>query len=133
MKSDNLAMVWSGLIGIVLVVVGLLGFVDNPIVGNSTALFATGSVHNIVHVLTGLLGLYIAFGLKGEMQINGVIGFGVLYAIIFIVLLISPNLFGLFSYSVNLADQGLHVGLAVISLAIGYMGRSAAMTSRPAR
>ena len=128
MRNDSLARSWILLAGISLVAVGLLGFISNPIVGRADALFPTGNLHNLVHVLTGALALYIGFVLKGEAQINGVIGFGVLYVVIFVACLVSPNLFGLFDLSVNVMDHVLHAGLAVVSLGLGYMARSAATT-----
>jgi hypothetical protein len=119
---------YAALIGIVLVAVGALGFVSNPIVGQGDAIFLTGTVHNIVHLATGLLALYVAFGLRGGQQANGVIGIGVLYLVVFVALIISPTLFGILGagYPVNLADQGLHLGLAVISFAVGWMARGQA-------
>jgi hypothetical protein len=127
MRNDSLAQWWITIAGIALIGAGLLGFIDNPIVSSrSDALFQTGTVHNAVHIVTGLLALYIAFGLKGEMQTNGVIGFGVLYAVVLVVTLISPNLFGLFQYGVNVGDHLLHAALAVVSLGIGWMARSSA-------
>ena len=124
MRNTGLAMGWITLAGIVLVAVGLLGFVSNPLVGSASgALVATDAVHNVVHILTGLLALYIGLGLKGANQINGVIGFGVLYAVIFVAVLLSPNLFGLFSVPANAVDHVIHVALAVVSLAVGYMAR----------
>jgi hypothetical protein len=116
---------YATLIGIVLVAVGALGFVSNPIVGDGNALFLTGTVHNIVHLATGLLALYVAFGLRGEQQANGVIGIGALYLVVFLALIVSPTLFGILGagYPVNLADQGLHLGLAVISFAVGWVAR----------
>jgi hypothetical protein len=130
MRNDNLAQSWITIAGIALVAAGLLGFVNNPIVGPANAVFATGTVHNIVHVLTGALALYIAFGLKGEMQANAVIGFGILYAVIFVALLVSANLFGLFEYPVNVGDHVLHIGVSLISLAVGWMARTSAMRTQ---
>jgi hypothetical protein len=127
MRNDNLAQSWITIAGIALVAAGLLGFVNNPLVGPSTAIFATGTVHNLVHLITGALALYIAFGVKGEMQANAVIGFGILYAVIFVALLISGSLFGLFEYPVNVGDHLLHAGVAIISLAVGWMARTSAM------
>ena len=120
------------LAGIVLVVVGLLGFIDNPIVGSSAnALLPTDTLHNLVHLVTGALALYIAFGLRGDAQANATLGFGVLYAVIFVAVLVSPNLFGLFSIPANAALHAIHAALAVVSLAIGYMARDrAAGTTR---
>ncbi|HKG56927.1 MAG TPA: DUF4383 domain-containing protein [Candidatus Limnocylindrales bacterium] len=125
MRGDSdLAKWWMAIAGIALLGAGLLGFIDNPIVGRSTnALFATDNIHNIVHILTGAIALYIAFGLNGDARANGTIGFGVLYAVVFLALLVSPTLFGLFTVPVNAGDHVLHAALAVVSLAVGYMAR----------
>jgi hypothetical protein len=48
----------------------------------------------------------------------------VLYAVIFIAVLVSPTLFGLFSVPANAALHVIHAALAVVSLAVGYMARS---------
>jgi hypothetical protein len=122
--NSDLAKMWMTVAGIALLAAGLLGFIDNPLVGKaSNALFATDNVHNIVHIATGLLALYIALGLRGDARANGTIGFGVLYVVIFLACVVSPKLFGLFSVPVNTADHGLHAGLAIVSLAVGYMAR----------
>lgn len=117
-------MAWAALAGIVLVGVGLLGFINNPLVGQESALIPTGAVHNVVHLATGLLALYIAFGLSGMAQVNGVMGFGVLYVIIFVAVLISPNLFGLFDRPANVYLHVIHAALAVVSLGVAYMERN---------
>ena len=127
MRNDVIARGWITLVGISLLAVGLLGFVTNPLVGQPDAVFPTGNLHNVVHVVTGLLALFIAFGLKGEAQINGVIGFGVLYGVVFVACIVSPTLFGLFDTPVNVADHLLHAGVALISVAIGLLARSSAM------
>ena len=125
MNNTNTAMGWATLAGIVLVAVGLLGFLNTPLVGSAdNSLVKTDTVHNIVHIVTGLVALYIAFGLKGEQQANGVLGFGVLYLIIFVAVLVSPTLFGIFSVASNAAVHVIHAALAVVSLAIGYMARN---------
>lgn len=125
MSNNSTVMGWATLAGIVLVAAGLLGFLNTSIVGEAdNALLRTGTVHNIVHLLTGLVALYIAFGLKGEQQVNALLGFGVLYAIIFVAVLASPTLFGLFSVPAGPALHVIHAAVAVVSLAIGYMGRS---------
>src|SRR5207247_165434 len=85
MRNDSLVKTWISVVGAVLLLIGLLGFVNNPIVGRPDALFPTGNVHNVVHILTGLIALYVGFVSTGRDQINGVIGFGILYAVIFVV------------------------------------------------
>ncbi len=125
MRNDDLAKNWMALAGIVLVAVGLIGFIDNPLVGeNPNALIPTDVVHNIVHLATGALALYIAFGLRGANRVNGTIGFGVLYAVIFVAVLLDNDLFGLFQVPANEVLHIIHATLAVVSLAVGYMARS---------
>ena len=124
MNTSNTAMGWATLAGIVLIAAGLLGFLNTSIIGSgANALIATDSIHNIVHLLTGALALYIAFGLKGEVQANAVLGFGVLYVIIFLAVLVSPTLFGIFSVAANGPIHLIHAAVAVVSLAVGAMAR----------
>jgi hypothetical protein len=129
----------AAIIGVVLVAAGLLGFISNPIVGpgpnnNGTdVLLAANSVHNIVHLGTGALALYIAFALSGAQQANAFLGFGILYVIIFVAVLFSPTLLGLFNpIAANVPIHVLHAGLAVVGLGVGYMARGSAssMTTR---
>ena len=125
MRNGGPVQMWMTLAGIVLVAVGLIGFIDNPLVGSDpNALLPTGLVHNIVHLATGALALYIAFGLRGQNQVNGAIGFGVLYAVILVVVLLSPDLFGLFEVPANAVLHVIHAALAGVSLVVGYMARS---------
>lgn len=125
MRNDSIAQAWMALAGIVLVAVGLLGFISNPIVGPTDALIPTGTVHNVVHLVTGLLALYVAFGMRGAAQASATIGFGILYVVIFVAVLVSPTLFGLFSVAANVYLHVIHAALAVVSLAVGYMARNA--------
>jgi hypothetical protein len=134
MRNRNLVQGWMALAGIVLVAVGLLGFINNPIVGaDPNALVQTNTLHNIVHLATGLIALYIAFGLRGETQANGAIGFGLLYVVIFLALVVSPELFGLFADApARLNEHLIHASLAIVSLAVGYMARNRTMRTTAA-
>jgi hypothetical protein len=128
----NTAKTWSALVGIVLIAAGLLGFLNTSVVGSAEdALVRTDNIHNVVHLLTGLIALFIAFGLRGEQQANAVIGFGILYTIMFVAVLVSPTLFGIFSVPSNAAVHLIHVAVAVVSLAVGFLarGRASAMTA----
>jgi hypothetical protein len=121
---------WSALAGIVLLATGLLGFLGTPLVGGASgALIPTDTLHNVVHIGTGALALWIAFGLSGKTQVDALMGFGVLYVVIFLAVLVSPTLFGLFSVSANAVVHVIHAALAVVSLAIAYMARSSRTAS----
>ena len=118
------------IVGVVLVLTGLLGFIQNPIAYSSDAMLIVDNVHNVVHLATGALALFIAFGLRGEQQINATLGFGILYVVIFLANVISPNLFGLFSVPANTPIHVVHAAVAVVTLAVGYMARNTAVAVR---
>jgi hypothetical protein len=116
---------WATLAGVVLVAVGLLGFLNTPLVGSASgALVPTDALHNVVHLVTGLVALWIAFGTSGKTQVDALLGFGVLYVVIFVAVLISPTLFGLFSVPANAVIHVIHAALAAVSLVVAYMARS---------
>jgi hypothetical protein len=121
---------WATLAGIVLVATGLLGFLGTPLVGSASgALVPTDGLHNVVHLGTGALALWIAFGTTGKTQIDALLGFGILYVVIFVAVLISPTLFGLFSVPANAVVHVIHAAVAVVSLGVALMARG----SEPAR
>jgi hypothetical protein len=128
MGAQETAKWYAIVVGAVLVLVGLLGFISNPIVGEPTngnnPLFVTGMVHNLVHLVTGALALYIGYGLRGINRANGLIGYGILYAVVLVATLVDPDLFGILNYPVNAPDHALHAVLAVASIAIGWMARN---------
>jgi hypothetical protein len=122
MDNARLARYWLQFVGAVLIVVGIVGFASNPLVG-PTGLVATDNLHNVVHVLTGLLALGLAYGMRDDIGLAAIL-FGGLYGAIFVITLISPSLFGLFSVPVNAIDHVIHVGVAVVTLGLGFMARS---------
>lgn len=128
MGSMSLPKSWATLAGVVLVLIGLLGFVENPIVGTAEgALVPANALHNIVHLATGVIALWIAFGLRGVQQANALAAFGVLYLVVLVATIISPELFGLFAgYGANAVEHVIHGVLGIVSLGVGWMGRSSA-------
>jgi hypothetical protein len=127
MDNDRIGRYWMIFAGVSLLGAGLLGFVpNNPIASaDPNALFRVNAVHNVVHLATGALALWIGLGMRGIDLANGMIGFGVLYAVVAILLVVDPTLFGLFRDApANAADHVLHAALAVVSIALGYMLRS---------
>jgi hypothetical protein len=107
------------LLGLVFLVVGILGYVSNPIVGSSAgAIFMTNNLHNIIHIASGVLLLLGAFtGLGSALALRVV---GVVYAIVAICgFVIKDDM--MFGIAMNMNDRWLHVGLAVIILACGFL------------
>ena len=67
-----------------------------------------------------MLGLYIGLATSGATQARGIIGFGVLYLGLAVVLMASPSMFGLMDVDVNTADDVLHVALGLVTSAVGF-------------
>lgn len=131
MQSATLAKTWALVAGTVLVLVGILGFFSNPIVGSAPgALVTTDTMQNIVHIGTGILALAIYSLTRDGARRSALIGFGVLYAAVFVLIMLSPTLFGLFAVPANGIDQLIHIALAVLTLGIAFMARGSYQPER---
>ena len=110
MTAKNAAIV----LGIILVLVGLLGFFNNPVLG----VFAVNPVHNVAHIVTGLVllaGAYSSLGSSLALKIIGVV-----YAILAIIgffMVMDGMMLGM---AMNDADKWLHVVLAIVILVAGF-------------
>jgi hypothetical protein len=120
----NIVKAWATLVGIVLIATGLIGFLGTPLVGSAGgALVPTDNLHNVVHLGTGVLALGIAYGTSGRTQVDAMLGFGILYVVILVAVLISPTLFGLFTVPANAVVHVIHAAVAVVSLGVALMAR----------
>ena len=106
------------LIGVVFVVVGIVGFIPNPLV-SPTGLFAVNTAHNLVHLLSGAA--ILACALTGVATALSLQIFGVVYALVAILGFLSHGNMLLGLVRVNHADHWLHVLLAVVILAAGFL------------
>jgi hypothetical protein len=128
----TVARTFAAAMGALLTVVALLGFFGNPIVGAGSGgpLLVTGIVHDLVHLTTGALLLYIAFGMGGRAQADALIGMGIAYVALVVLTLLSPNLLGIFNYPANGLDHVFHLAVGAACIGVGWLGRSAAMSQR---
>jgi hypothetical protein len=109
------------LFGVVFVVVGILGFIENPIVGDN-GYFVTNTVHDLVHLISGILFLIIGFSAAGSSS-SALIIFGVVYALVAILgFFAETTILGL--VAINFADNILHVVLALAFLIAGFATKS---------
>lgn len=110
----KLAIIW----GVLFLAAGILGFVPAAVTDHKLlGLFHVDTMHNIIHILSGL----IAFAASGAEKTSRLyfVGFGWVYALVAVVGFIQGDtVLGLFH--VNSADNWLHVFFAVLLLGIGY-------------
>ncbi len=109
-------------LGWIFIVIGVLGFIpgitsDGMLIG----VFEVDAVHNIVHLITGILAVWLAR--KGEDSARSYAKvFGVIYAVVTLWgLLISDSVLGFIN--VNGLDNILHLVVAVLFLWVGFAGR----------
>lgn len=99
--------------GWVFVIIGVLGFFGNPLVGSSSgAMFWSDTNGNLVHILTGAVLLWVAY--KSAHQTHSALKIlGVIYLLIAVLgfWMTSSSLLGLMQ--VNSADNWLHLVLGV--------------------
>ena len=114
-------------IGIIFIVVGLLGFIDNPIVGSSEkAIFHADTVHNMVHIISGLLFVLVAMAAPASASTVMII-FGIVYLLIGILGITSVGENGMAKVlgflHVNAADNYLHIALGIVIALAGMITR----------
>jgi Domain of unknown function (DUF4383) len=111
------------LFGIVFLLIGILGFVpgitkDEMLFG----IFHVNAAHNVVHLLSGAVALFAGMTSFGASRMYFRI-FGVIYGLVAILGLMHmgehTRLLGLISN--NDADTYLHIGIAAVSLLLGFM------------
>jgi hypothetical protein len=121
------AQLYSLLFGIVLLAVGILGFIadssfgtGSDVDGSDFIIFEVNGWHNIVHILSGLLGLALAR--RRDTARAYALGFGAVYLVVTIWGFITGDQV-LWLIPVDAADNVLHLLIAVTGLAAGLASR----------
>jgi hypothetical protein len=117
---------WAWIFGVVFLVVGILGFVPG-ITSNGMLLgiFMVDGVHNVIHLLSGILAIAAAMGSGMYARLYFKV-FGVVYALVTVIGFIQGStVLGLIM--VNMADNLLHLVIAALALWIGFGMKESAM------
>lgn len=117
------AQIYALVLGIVLVLVGLVGFAVDAgfdfggnIQGDELIIFEVNGTHNIVHLASGLVG--IALASRNATARIFAFGFGAVYALVAIIGLVDgETVLGLIP--VNGADNVLHLAIAATGILAG--------------
>lgn len=113
--------------GAVYLLVGILGLIlPSPLLG----LFGVNLLHDIVHLAVGGLWLGAAFGgiLGADSPRKASQLIGVVYLLVAILGFVLPDLMNQLLV-INMADNFLHLGTAVLALYIGFMAPRAITTT----
>ena len=122
----------AALAGVVFIVVGILGFVpgvtthygDLSFAGHGSGakllgIFQVSVLHNLVHLLFGVVGLVLAKTAEGARTY--LLGGGVVYLALWVLGVVGGGDW----IPANTADNWLHLGLGIGLIALGYVsGRS---------
>lgn len=119
------------LFGAIFALIGILGFIPGITSSDGMlfGIFQVDTIHNLIHLVTGLIGLWLGSssdsGSKSWFQI-----FGIVYGIVAILGFVygGDKILGFLIN--NVADTWLHLVLAAVLLAIGF-GMSSGMTAAP--
>ena len=116
---------------VVFLLIGVLGFVPGITAdGHLLGIFEVDLLHNIIHLATGVLAALAAW--KGvELSRRFFQVFGVVYALVTVVGFVQGDtVLGL--VGVNMADNILHLAVAVVALAAGFFLKGDSMGGGPA-
>ena len=121
------AQLYALLFGIVLLAVGILGFIadssfgtGSDVEGSDFIIFEVNGWHNIVHILSGLLGLALAR--RRDTARAYALGFGAVYLVVTIWGFVTGDQV-LWLIPVDTADNVLHLVIAAAGLAAGLTSR----------
>ncbi len=127
----SIAKLYAQVFGAVLLLVGILGFVPALVTdGNLLGIFAIDGTHNVIHILSGVVGLAAGFAAGNRYARLYALVFGIVYAIVTIVGFVQgTTVLGLIP--VNLADNLLHTLIAISALGVYFA--SSSPSAAPAR
>ena len=105
---------YAMIIGVVLVLLGLVGFVNHPILGY----FGVNTAQNILHLVGGALILWLS--MKSAKSVN--MWSGVLALVVGILWYAEGLDGGLLAsiFSINAAISYLHIAVGIVSLGVAY-------------
>ena len=112
MNSLVKSLTW--ILGIVLLLVGILGFVNNPVLG----LFQVDTIHNAIHILSGIVALVAVSSGESAARLYLIV-FGIVYGLVTILgFMNGGNVLNLIM--VNQADNYLHAAISIVCLGVGF-------------
>ena len=121
---------WATIFGIVFLALGVAGFVpalcpDGKLFG----LFAVDTMHNIVHLGSGVAALAVA-AMGEHASRNYFRIFGAVYALMMVMGFFASRDGMVMGMAMNMADNFLHLALAAVMLGLGFLWHRDVPTTR---
>jgi len=117
--------IFAKVMGLILLIVGILGFIPGLAPhGMLFGVFMVSQMHSVIHLLSGLLFVAVGFSENWELARRVTLGFAILYGLITVLGFMSANNVVL-GMPMNMADNVLHLTIAVASLMFGLPQRYA--------
>jgi hypothetical protein len=111
---------YAKIIGIVLILVGVLGF----FIGDEALGLNSDVLEDIIHIATGALLAFAGFQAELGLARNIVGGLGIVYLLVGVLSFVDPTIFGLIPHGYGMFDNILHLGLGVLNIVIAwFVGR----------
>jgi hypothetical protein len=116
-----MAKTFSMVLGVVLLLVGILGYALNSTGGLLLGIFAVNGPHNAIHVVTGIAGL--AAGSMGWARAFCQL-FGVVYLLVAVLGFVATDSSGMLLGMIhnNMADNLLHLAIGGAAAYVGFAG-----------
>ena len=118
-KWDDPQVLTAVVVGAAVTLIGVLGFILVPVEGKLFGIFGVNTLHNALHLLTGLGGLaagyFAAGGFSDEYNKIG----GLAYLLLFALWLVLPEFMNAL-LNIGLPDTLLHLVLGVVPAAVGF-------------
>jgi len=117
-----MAKAYAVVVGAVLLLVGLVGFLTPSLMG-----LTFHPAHNVIHLLSGILGLWAGLKSEGAARTYARI-FGAVYTLVAVVGFAGIHDLGPIMLGLNGMYNIIHLAVGVLGLAAGFMGASAPKT-----
>jgi hypothetical protein len=124
-----MAKTFAMVLGVVLLLVGILGYVLNPTGGHLLGIFAVDGVHNAIHLVSGIAGIAAATMGWARLYCQA---FGVIYLLVGILGFVATDANGILLGILhnNMADNFLHLAIGGASAFVGFAGAKTPVAAR---
>ncbi len=112
-----MAKAYTGIVGAVLLLVGIVGFLMPSLMGMEFFL-----VHNIIHVASGLVLLAGTFIGGGENAKTYALIFGVVYTLVAVLGFVGIHDLGSIKLGLNMQYNIVHIAVGLLGILAGFMG-----------